>query len=683
MPFSFLVPAFLAGLAALAIPLVLHLRHGERQRPTRFPSLMFLQRIAVQTAERRRITDWPLLLLRALVVILAVLAFARPVIRFATGSTTTGSPRNVVIALDRSLSMGHRATWPRALDSVRAIVASLGANDRVALVLFDDDATIAQPLTDDRTAVLAALGTARPGTRATRYASALRASRQLLDAAGAATGEVRVVSDMQRTGSGGTAGMSLRSGISVHAVPVTPPPANLALANLTAERVPGTGRGSVVIGAQVVSRGVTAPRAVQVTVQADGRDVGTRDVRVSTDGVTPVRFEPIALPPGDVRIVVRMTDDDLAGDNVLHAVVPAEVSHKILLVTPRDARADETWFLERALAIGDDPKFEVVRRSAVDPSVLRESGVVLFYDAAVPVTAAFDDWVRNGGGVIVAAGPRLASSDAAAVVMPATWRGRVDRVDERGASLGDIALEHPIFEPFRTTASSTLGEPRFLRYPRVVPAPNSDVLARFDDGAPALIERRLGDGRVVLLVMPIDARGGDFPLQPAFLPFVRRVALHASGFVATPLSRTTGEGWRPSLAVQNLVVRTPGEALIRPDSQSAVGAVRLDEAGFYAAYRNAATGEPVSVVATNAPARESDLAPMPAAELLLGIAQDSAGAATMATVTPADAERKQRLWRALLVAVVLLLMTETVMASRSWRGAAGRFAPAPSGGGDA
>ncbi len=65
MGLGFLVPLFLAGLAAIGIPLAMHLRHRERQRPTRFPSLMFLQRIAIRTDERRRITDWPLLLLRA------------------------------------------------------------------------------------------------------------------------------------------------------------------------------------------------------------------------------------------------------------------------------------------------------------------------------------------------------------------------------------------------------------------------------------------------------------------------------------------------------------------------------------------------------------------------------------------------------------------------------------------
>ena len=79
MGLGLLVPAFLAGLAALVIPIVLHLRHRDKDRPQRFPSLMFLQQLPIRIAERRRITDLPLLLLRLLALVLLVLAFARPV----------------------------------------------------------------------------------------------------------------------------------------------------------------------------------------------------------------------------------------------------------------------------------------------------------------------------------------------------------------------------------------------------------------------------------------------------------------------------------------------------------------------------------------------------------------------------------------------------------------------------
>jgi hypothetical protein len=170
MPLSFLVPAFLAGLAALAIPVVMHLRHRDKDQPFRFPSLMFLARIPIRTAHRKRITDWPLLLLRALAVILAVLAFSRPVVDRAAAAAAAMEVRTVVLALDQSLSMGHGAVWTAALDSARAVIGSLDSDDRVAVVFFDEEATIQQPLSGDHAAALAVLETARPSARGTRYA---------------------------------------------------------------------------------------------------------------------------------------------------------------------------------------------------------------------------------------------------------------------------------------------------------------------------------------------------------------------------------------------------------------------------------------------------------------------------------------------------------------------------------
>jgi len=71
---SFLAPFFLLGLGAISIPIVVHLIQRERKRVVEFPSLMFIRRIPYQSVRRRRIRNWPLLLLRlaALALIVAI-----------------------------------------------------------------------------------------------------------------------------------------------------------------------------------------------------------------------------------------------------------------------------------------------------------------------------------------------------------------------------------------------------------------------------------------------------------------------------------------------------------------------------------------------------------------------------------------------------------------------------------
>src|SRR3954447_17444472 len=112
---TFLTPLCLAGLAAIGIPVLIHLIQREKKRVIEFPSLMFVRRIPYQSVRRRRIRHWALLLMRAAAIALIVAAFARPFMRQgAVAAAVGGGAREVVILLDRSASMGYGDHWARA-----------------------------------------------------------------------------------------------------------------------------------------------------------------------------------------------------------------------------------------------------------------------------------------------------------------------------------------------------------------------------------------------------------------------------------------------------------------------------------------------------------------------------------------------------------------------------------------
>ena len=75
---GFLTPAFLAGLALLAIPVLVHLTNRPRSETVPFPSLMFLQRIPYRSVRRQSLRHWLLFAMRCLAFVLLALAFARP-----------------------------------------------------------------------------------------------------------------------------------------------------------------------------------------------------------------------------------------------------------------------------------------------------------------------------------------------------------------------------------------------------------------------------------------------------------------------------------------------------------------------------------------------------------------------------------------------------------------------------
>src|ERR1700748_3432984 len=140
---NFLAPAFLGALAAIAVPVIIHLINRERKVVVEFPSLMFLQKIPYRSVRRQKIRHLLLLILRCLALALLVAAFARPFFQRKQAAIGTSGAREVVILLDHSSSMGYANRWQRARDEAKKIVAGLGATDRGTLIVFANNASVA------------------------------------------------------------------------------------------------------------------------------------------------------------------------------------------------------------------------------------------------------------------------------------------------------------------------------------------------------------------------------------------------------------------------------------------------------------------------------------------------------------------------------------------------------------
>ena len=201
MPISFLAPIFLAGLLALAVPILIHLTDRERRDVVRFPSLMFVRQIPHKTVRRQRIRHWLVFLMRAVAIALLAFAFARPLLEGSTaGAAGGGAARHVVILLDRSLSMGYGDRWGRAVSAARDVIAGLSEDDRGALVAFADEAQLLTAPDADGVALRAALDGLAPSDGATRFGPAVQVAGQILEASGRQRREVVLISDFQRTG---------------------------------------------------------------------------------------------------------------------------------------------------------------------------------------------------------------------------------------------------------------------------------------------------------------------------------------------------------------------------------------------------------------------------------------------------------------------------------------------------
>jgi hypothetical protein len=195
------------------------------------------------------------------------------------------------------------------------------------------------------------------------------------------------------------------------------------------------------------------------------------------------------------------------------------------------------------------------------------------------------------------------------------------------------------------------------------------VLARFDDGAPALVARGVGRGRVLLWTSTLDLFWSDLAIRPVYLPFVHQMARHLADYRDRPSWATVGQvidlsqegdATRPRVALSPAGNRLPLEG-----EQGRV--LELTEHGFYEIREQDRQAALVTVAAANVEVAESDRTAVDPTEIVAAVAGNPAGNAATAASGPLPdeaQERSQRIWWYLLFAGILLLTGESVMAHR-------------------
>ena len=616
---SFLFPAFLLGALTIAIPVLLHLVRRERAPVVPFSAVRFVRRSATLRTRRLRLRELLLLVLRVTALLLLTLAFARPFV-----DRTMPERPITVIAIDRSLSMSAPGQMEEAHRLGAAAVDQAPPGHRVAVVAFDDRATILLGPTDDRSAAVAAVESVSATAGATRYAAALTAASAV---AGARSGRIIVVTDLQDAGwpDGGTA---VAPAAAVEVVAVAPVAANLA--------VTAAARTAAGLSAVVANTGLEARDAL-VVLALDDAVVESRVVTLAP-GANGVRFDS-ALPEARVASVQVVDPDGYTGDNRRYLLLEPHPPARVLAVANGGRRGSDAFFVDRALAAGGEEAPFAPRVTAPDavsslaPGEWETIAAVLILGTdgldreGRERLAAF---VAAGGGLLVAAGPGVEPALLAGILGP---DARIDF--EPGPGEGTrrwvpADRRHPVLRALGVAVAATLGEVTFRGAAAAAAGAGARALGRFDDGAPALVEYDLGAGRALLFASDLHGAWNDFPRRPGFAPFVVEMVRYVARLPGRAREVTVADAPRSVPAV--------------------AGAAVVPESGRR--------------IVVNVDPRESDPAPMTAEAFLGRVASGAAGGGGAAEGESGAVrrEREQGYWWYALAAMLAVLVGEAWLA---------------------
>ena len=653
---NWLFPEFLAGALAVGLPLALHLLRRWPRRPVVFPTLQFLT-AGSRRVERwsQRLQRWLVLLLRCAIFALLAAAFARP---FHGGDLARQS-RAVVIVIDNSFSLQAKGRWEALQRWAKGKAGTFEAGDKLGLMLMAPEPKWLVAPTTETAATLQALASATPGWLTARVEPALRMAGDALAAIPADRREIIVLSDQQRLSWSGTDfSKPLPPGVAV-----TFPPAADPVERQAAVLAPTLARTEQGIHVSLPIHNFTAPQKRTLRVYRDGGAAPVRE-EILDLARQEERTVEINLPgPSDHPAYFRFSldGDDLPADDSAYAVwQPAGDGSLLLDTAPAGTDAD---FVAVALAAAANLK-PALKIEPIPNGDWPVRGVaVLRSDAsfAGPAAARLDAFLAGGGSALIfATGGPAEKAWLAAQGLP------LSPLPEQTESwqVHDWSMDHPLVAALSQRRLEVLLGWEFSGG-WSLPVNAIDPLARWSDNAVAIGEAPVGAGKVLVCGFAPDRQAGDWPVMPAFVPFLHQAAAYLfrtqqttiiAGQTGRPLSLGADAGrWR---GVEGPTAGGP--------AVDASGAVMPMAPGVYEFVQ----GKERKLFAVNLPPEESDLSTWDAGTPWLGLVSSQpapAAKAPRAQLAAAAAEQRAPLWWWAVAAAAVLMLAELGLANRTAR----------------
>lgn len=724
---SFLNPWLLAGIAGVASPIIIHLLAKKRIQRVVWAAMRFLKVTVDKQQRRMTLEDIILLILRSLVVALIAVALARPALRQGNIGIL-GGDESALLLLDVSGSMstndGAEARFEKARKAAEQVIDSLPGGSAVAVWLVSDTvrAVVPEP-THDLALARKAIREAKRGDQSTEWQPALRRALDVLRKQPGVHKHLYVVTDAQSTGWKGIAETrtmldEARKEVQARVITVSEgEQRNMGVTNLRLSSALAPVNQPLRFEVSVANYGPDEARNVSVSLAIDGgepQDEQTLDTLPPGGEPKSISLFATFHEPGFHTVTARLRSDRCPFDDQRTFALRVIDEVNVLLVDgdpglePRDS---EVFFLRNALTpvpaeLRDQyfVKTKTVSASELDGIILRDYEAIVLanvVDLSGPALTAIEQFVRAGGGLMVFPGSRISASFyneqlyKARPMLPAEFGPARGELPPEGSAekpkeffqLQTTNYAHRIVEPWRDPRSGNLGSAQYYRAITLLPKAKSDAPAdgevpgtilTFANGAPAIMERAFGFGRVIQFASSADASWNDLPVRPLFVPLMHRSLGYLLARQEERLNVRTGSmfayGVAPELAGKEVLVVEPGAKREttrsrRIELKNNVPMVEFEETYVAGAYEAAFAeeGHPSVRFATYSDPAEGSLAELPTADL-----QSLASVAQVVRWTPATDLRAllvrdrtgTELWLAVALAALLLAVAETLLGNR-------------------
>lgn len=580
----FLNPAFLFGLIAAAIPVLLHFLNLQKLKRIEFSTLSFLKELQKTKIRKLKFKQLLLLALRILLIILIVSAFARPTLETFTIAGTSAAKSSTVFIIDDSFSMSvvksNGSHFNFAKEIVKNILSDLQQGDE-AVVLFSTERKD-KKFTTTLNEIERELINANVSVKKQRFNEALHTVSELLNSSKNFNKELFVLSDFsQQTLTEKITGQNI----------VFDENTKLYLFNFSDDEYSNRVVTDFQLNNQLLEKGKSISFTVQIK-NARGSSVtngvaslflnGTRSAQQSFDlqenESKSILFETILNSNGLVEAYVEIEQDDIIHDNKKFTafLVPEKIN--VLLASDN---GNDNRFVKIALASASEQtvtNIKEINTSELSYNLNNNYDVVIIIGSKnIDSKAELNNYIEQGGRIILFPGTQSEANDFQSLFTGLGIRASISLIGEPNSTesisyFKEVEYEHPIFENlFEDREVTKVESPEVYSYFKIIPQQNLRPIISLSDNSLFFSELIKGNGRVLIFNTAPVLSWNNFPVKSLFAPLINKSVLYQSIQKQSGKNIIAGE----SIDIKTGDLKLPQLKIVKPDNSEEF--VNIDE----------------------------------------------------------------------------------------------------------
>ncbi len=575
---TFLNPAVLIGLIAAAIPVIIHLLNLRKLKKIEFSTLAFLKELQKNKIRKIKIKQWLLLLLRVLIILFIVFAFARPALRgLSIAGTTSAAKTTAVIIVDDTFSMSvlgqNGSYFNQAKDFANKIIMQLKEGDEAALI-FLSESNPKKNLTNDFGSLINELNQKDISFSKPELNKAITTAAQLVNMSNNFNREIYVLSDFQKNV---IPSEEMKTDLSE----ILNEYVKLYYIPFSEKSVFNLGLDELKINTQIFEKDRPITFSVSVTNYSDqniqnevlslflnNKRSAQKSFDVESGKTTMIDIEAISDATGFIDVVAEIETDDIENDNKRFSslFIPDKIS--VLIISDDNS---SSRFLKFALQTIGSEKISIDERNSNQLGGLQLKNydvVFLCSENSSQHASKLNQYLIEGGSLIIV--PSINAelnkiNDLLQKFNLPLAAGFAGKLNDKSLSLqfDKIDFDHPVFmNLFKKDDKKNIESPSINYFLKYLTQGKGSSIISLTDGSSFLSEFKSGNGKIIFFNSAFDLSWGNFSIKTIFAPLIVKSVFYLSQKENMQKSLVAGDPIKVDL---NKVKSVPVK-IVRPDS---------------------------------------------------------------------------------------------------------------------